>query len=392
VAEFMAKMGDGRSNGGMPITLADIGSTAPDTLAGRYMRRFWHPVYHSHELPIGRAVPIRIMSEDFTLFRGESGKPYVVASRCAHRAMVLHPGWVQGDTIRCFYHGWRYDGQGHCVEQPAEVRPFCDKVSIRACPTREYLGLIFAYLGDGEPGDLPRYPMFEDENLVLNYDSYERACHFFNNLENGPDLSHIAFAHGTAELWDSQADNPAITAKESDWGVTYQAQRPSGKRIISQFAMPNVFYARGVPDDPEVGYREFIAWWVPHDDNRHTQFTIAKKEKGSQVTERYQQRRAERMKREDLDRESIARAILAGKMTWDQVDPKRVNMIFLQDDVAQMGVGNMADRPTERLAQSDIGVAHARHIWMRELGKFGRGEPLKEWCARDDRFVVLAEF
>lgn len=61
------------------------------------------------------------MSEQFTLFRGQSGTPYLLALRCAHRGTQLSSGWVEGDQIRCFYHGWTYDGTGQCVQQPAEV-------------------------------------------------------------------------------------------------------------------------------------------------------------------------------------------------------------------------------------------------------------------------------
>ena len=100
----------------------DFAHTGPDTLAGRYLRMFWQPVYISDELPPGMAKPIRIMCEDFTLYRGESGTPHVIASRCAHRGMQLSPGWIEGDCIRCFYHGWKYDGSGQCIEQPAEPK------------------------------------------------------------------------------------------------------------------------------------------------------------------------------------------------------------------------------------------------------------------------------
>src|SRR5262245_6082444 len=73
--------------------------TGPDTLSGRYMRRFWHPVYIARDLPAGRAKPIRILSEDLTLYRGErqeargeSGAAHLLAFRCAHRGTQLSTG------------------------------------------------------------------------------------------------------------------------------------------------------------------------------------------------------------------------------------------------------------------------------------------------------------
>src|SRR3954464_8110015 len=123
----------------------DFAHVGPGTLAGRFMRRFWHPVFRSEDLPMGRAKPIKVMGEEFTLYRGEGGVPHLVDFRCAHRGTQLSTGWVEGDAIRCFYHGWMYDGGGQCVEQPAEPQPFCEKVRIGSYPVRDYLGLIFAY-------------------------------------------------------------------------------------------------------------------------------------------------------------------------------------------------------------------------------------------------------
>ncbi|MBM4262578.1 MAG: Rieske 2Fe-2S domain-containing protein [Deltaproteobacteria bacterium] len=95
----------------------DFVHTGPGTLAGKYWRRSWHPVYGTDRLKPGRAVPIRFFSEDFTLYRGESGIPHVVDFRCAHRGTQLSVGWVEGEDIRCFYHGWKYDCSGQGAHQ-----------------------------------------------------------------------------------------------------------------------------------------------------------------------------------------------------------------------------------------------------------------------------------
>src|SRR5712692_3158471 len=140
------------------LKFLDLVRTDPGTLAGRYMRMFWHPVDRSQDIQPGHARPIRIMGESFTLYRGETGTPHVVAFRCVHRGAQLSAGWVEGDCIRCSYHGWLYDRSGQCLEQPAEPVSFAKKIRVRSYPAREYLGLIFAYLGDGDPPPFPRYP------------------------------------------------------------------------------------------------------------------------------------------------------------------------------------------------------------------------------------------
>ena len=175
---------------GSPTRWPDFHHTGPDTLAGRYMRLFWQPIYHSADLPVGRAKPIKIMNVDYALYRGEDGQPHVVDARCPHRGMQLSAGWVEGDCIRCFYHGWKFDSSGQCVEQPAEPKSFARKVMIRSYPCQDYLGLVFAYFGKGEPPPMSRYPEFENFEGILEWDSYYRACNFFNNLENGADLTY----------------------------------------------------------------------------------------------------------------------------------------------------------------------------------------------------------
>ncbi len=104
--------------------------TRKGTPMGDFLRRFWQPVAAVAEVAKGGAIPIRLLSEDLTLYRGESGNPHVVAARCAHRLNLLHTGWVENETIRCMYHGWMYNGTGQCVEMPAEDASFAPKIKI----------------------------------------------------------------------------------------------------------------------------------------------------------------------------------------------------------------------------------------------------------------------
>src|SRR6476620_545639 len=144
----------------------DYVHAGPGKLMGAVLRQVWQPVAVTERLEPGRAIPTRILNEDLTVYLGESGAPHAVAFRCAHRGTQLSTGWVEGDEIRCFYHGWRYGADGKCTEQPAEPDPFCHRIRIAGYPVREYLGLGFAYLGEGEPPEFPRFPQLEGEGLL----------------------------------------------------------------------------------------------------------------------------------------------------------------------------------------------------------------------------------
>ena len=375
------------------VSERSIGQTGPGTLAGRYLRSFWQPVFHADDLRAGRTRLLRVMSEDFALYRGEDGVAHLTQPRCPHRGMLLTAATVQGNGLRCFYHGWKFDGTGQCVEQPAEPKPFCEKIALRTYPTQERFGLIFAYLGEGEPPAFPRYPMFEGEGLFTHTDSYVRPTNFFNNLENVQDKSHLAYVHAhVTGTWNNYADGPRIVCEETSWGLKSSGIRPSGKRQVSYFGMPNIVHARGPKNDPEVDYREFVGWWVPIDDERHTQFTVViVRGKTKEEFERYWQRQSAMRALRDLDREGMMHAVLSGDVGITEVDPARVHLLFLQDDVAQAGCGLIHERDRERLGRSDVGVIAVRKMWVRELRALASGEPLTEW-RYDPAFQPVAEF
>ncbi|HLQ32542.1 MAG TPA: Rieske 2Fe-2S domain-containing protein [Chloroflexota bacterium] len=368
-----------QGNGEHPEDLdVDFVHTGPDTLAGRYIRLFWQPVYVSGELKPGTAKPIRLMSEDFTLYRGEGGTAHLVASRCAHRGTQLSSGWVEDDCIRCFYHGWKYDGTGQCVEQPAEEEGFARKVSIRAYPVREYLGLLFAYLGEGEPPPLPRYAELEADGL-LEIDTYTRGCNFFTSLENTPDEVHVAFVHRSSAFTEHglNFDLPTISAEETDYGFVQYGTRSNGKARVTHFYMPNSRYIKGSPDSVGEGWIDFVSFRVPVDDFSFKSFNVKLKHaarNGQQVT--YLGDDSEEVQR-------IAEMILRGECHVDDFKdhPRVVN---IQDSVSQIGQGVIPERMRERLGRSDVGVILLRRIWARELRALAAAGPLKAWSHPED--------
>jgi 5,5'-dehydrodivanillate O-demethylase oxygenase subunit len=369
-----------KSSTGQDSPEREFTPTGPGTLAGRYLRHFWQPVYHSVDLAAGDAVRLRIMSEDWTLYRGTSGAAYLVDSRCPHRGALLSIGRIEGEELRCFYHGWKFAGDGRCTEQPAEESSFCHKVAIRSAPVREYLGLIFAYVGDGTPPDFPLYPEFERFAGLVELDSYSRACNYFQNLENALDMSHVAFVHGDNEAsFKGIGNGKRLAAVESSWGVTYTFTRDDGQLRIQQFGMPNVFYMNALPNDPDIGWQESLFWWVPIDDGSHMQFSLHRVPATGEAARRIHGRRQARRSRIDLAHQDVCEEILAGTLRYRDVDQSRVDMIRLQDDLAQLAQGRIADRETDRLGRADVGVIAIRKLWARELEALRRGGALTSW-------------
>jgi 5,5'-dehydrodivanillate O-demethylase oxygenase subunit len=340
---------NGASAGSAEADYSNYAHTGPGTLAGRYLRRFWQPVAIGRDLPARVARPLRVLGADFTLYRGEDGAPHVVAARCAHRGMQLSTGWVEGDCLRCFYHGWKYDAAGQCVEQPAEDAAFAAKVRIAAYPTEEYLGLVFAYLGEGDAPPLPRFAELEADG-VLEWSTYVRLCNYSNNMENNLDQVHIAFAHRRSVFTEVGLtdDLPTLEVAETDYGIEQRTSRPGKGVRQTHILMPNMVYFAGTPRTPESGWRRTLT------------------------------------ARQDADlaalppADEIAEAVLRGDLRVQDL-PERPDLVIIQDYVAQVGQGAIPDRARERLGRSDVALILYRQIWARELRALAAGQPLKRW-------------
>jgi 5,5'-dehydrodivanillate O-demethylase len=379
----------------------DLVHTGPGTLAGRYLRTFWQPVYRAEDLPSGTAAPIRIMSEDFTLYRGESGTPHLSASRCAHRGTQLSSGWVEGDSIRCRYHGWKYDGEGQCVEQPGEssdVQEFKGSnvqglgVKIRSYPVKEYLGIIFAYLGEGEPPPFRRHPDFEREGVVEAGLPEYWPCNYFNRLDNACDSAHVAFTHRESGRRTGRTERLGIRkvwAEETDYGIRRAFQLPGAAAAYHHFHMPNINQTRsalrveGSLADAATLMVDRIFWRLPVDDERCVSFVVDLVPLTGEAAEAYRRRRNEARESVAVSPNEVARTVLEGRMSLEDVPAEMpiYYLFWIEDYVVQVGQGILAPRAEDRLGRMDQGVLLLRKIWERELKALAAGRPLKSWRA-----------
>lgn len=359
----------------------EIARTGPGTLPGRYIRQFWQPVYLSAALPFGHAKPLKILGEEFTIYRGASGKPYVVGFRCAHRNTQLSTGWVEGENLRCFYHGWTYNGRGLCVEQPAEVAD-PSRIRIPGYPTEEYLGLIFTYFGEGVPPPLPRFPRMEAAG-VRDVTVDIMPINFFYSLEN--DTLHFAFTHRDLLPEKNLSGVPEVWAEESDWGLTTYARWPNtGKVGSAHKGMPNVGYI--VPSAIVLAKKNMtqalhVSWRVPRDDESHYTFRVNLVPMSPTDADAFVAARPP-----GYDDRSMVKIygdlVLAGELRIQDIQD-RTHIEFVQDYVVQVGQGSVENRRFENLGRSDASVALLRRLWRREMEALVEGRPLKHWRLSD---------
>jgi 5,5'-dehydrodivanillate O-demethylase len=369
--------------------LADVVRTSQDTVCGRYLRNFWQPIYRSEDLKKARAVPIEIMGDKITLYRGESGSPHVVAFRCAHRGTQLSTGWVEGEDIRCRYHGWKYDACGQCVEQPSESASFASKVRILSRPVQDYLGLIWAYFGEKEAPPFRRFPDLEGEGLLIVNPPEIWPCNYFNRLEN--DSGHPPFTHRESLRRVGRQLKPggSITAEEMNYGVRFTR---AGRQTYTYFFMPNIVELGREPGTIEArvpGAGKATAYpnvrlliYVPINDERCVTFPIDYLEISGSEAMAYGERCRQFVSQVDTARlNSLAESVLAGEICIEDLDANlsTFDLFWIEDYVTAVGQGAFADRHNERLGQTDRGVILIRKIFDRELSALAKGGELTPW-------------
>lgn len=274
--------------------------TGPGTPCGELMRRYWQPAALSEELPPGGApLPVRLLGEDLVLFRDEQGHPGLLDLHCPHRGADLSYGRLEDGGLRCIYHGWLFDIRGRCLDMPGEPRggEHKDSVCLRAHPCQEKGGLIFAYLGPGQPPLLPAYEIFTAPDEYRFASKVFSECNYLQGNEGNIDPVHLSFLHRmlsedmagrgrpaeyTLVRGSRTSPNtllgqnlaPTIEVEIEDFGLRIYTWRPfsDGRAYlrVSNFVMPNLC---AVPGETQgAGY--LVNWHVPIDDGHHWKYII----------------------------------------------------------------------------------------------------------------------
>ena len=381
--------------------LTRVGPRAP---AGRLMRMYWQPVALTDELAGPRPVrPIRLLGENLVLFRDESGRLGLIDRGCPHRGADLAFGRLEGGGLRCAFHGWMFDVEGKCLETPAEPpdSPLCRKIRQRAFPVREQSGIVWAYLGEGEPPAFPGIDCFVAPEAYTFAFKGLMDCNWLQALEVGIDPAHASFLHrffddeDTAGSYGKQFraasagsdapmtrilrehDRPAISVERTEYGLRLIALRQLDEermhvRVTNQL-FPHAFV---IPMSAEMTITQ---WHVPVDDETcywYAIFTsygkpVDKRKMRDQRLELYElpDYRPRRNKSNDygFDPHEQATQTYTG-MGLD---------INVHDQWAVESMGAIQDRTREHLGQSDKAIIQYRRLLREQIERVeGGGKPI----------------
>jgi phenylpropionate dioxygenase-like ring-hydroxylating dioxygenase large terminal subunit len=268
----------------VPDEDTELTHVGPGTPCGEYLRRFWQPICFSDEL---KDLPLRvkILGEELVGFRDRSGAVGLLELHCPHRGASLEYGLIDAKGIRCCYHGWLFAADGAILEMPAEPASSTSRNGLYhgAYPTREYSGIVFAYLGP--PNRQPPFPMY-DSFLRPGYrlipgPKYSWPCNWLQTMENAMDPVHTAFLHtivSGAQFTDEFGVLPELEFIETPAGMIYIGTRRVGQNVwvrMVEAVLPNMQQVASIWED---GRREhgfsgpMLSRWVVPQDDTNTMF------------------------------------------------------------------------------------------------------------------------
>lgn len=382
-----------------------ITRVGPDDGAGKVLRRYWQPAALTVELDGERPVAaVRLMGEDLVLFRDNEGELGLIGRQCPHRGADLCYGRREDNGMRCPFHGWHFDRSGQCVEQPGEPEGsrMHEQISVPSYPVVEKNGIIFAYMGPGDPPPFPALDCFTapDTHVFAFKGLWE--CNWLQAMEVGIDPAHASFLHRFLEDEDPEDSygkqfrdkavntemtmtqllreypRPEIKVEETDYGMRLIALRhlDDGRthvRVTNQI-FPEAIC---IPISKEMIITQ---WHVPVDDENcywYSMFTSF----GDPMNKNLM--REQRMKEHRLP----DYAPLKNKRNnygYDPAEQARETYtgmgmdINVHDQWAVESPGPIFDRTKEHLGKTDVGIIKYRKILREAIASLNdNGDALK---------------
>lgn len=202
----------------------------------------WFSVARSHELQVGQVKRVHAFDRELALYRTRSGVPVLQDAFCPHLGANLGvQGKVIGESLRCPFHGWRFDTSGKCVEIP-----YCEEIPERArlrmWPTLEKNGEVYIWFHPENTApkfELPDFVELTDDRWTPpRHAEFELAAHLQDIAENSCDPVHFKYVH-------RQPDTPPSTVTVDDDGRTMHL-RADGSRTARPHQLHSTMFQPGL--------------------------------------------------------------------------------------------------------------------------------------------------
>lgn len=341
-----------------------ITRVGPGTDAGRVLRHYWQPAALTEELSHGDKVPVNLLGERLALMRGADGRFHLATRRSSQDEAPIH--YPDADDIEIDASGPVY-------------------------PAQDRNGIIFAYLGPGNPPAFPRFDCFRAPDTHVFAFKGLWQCNWLQALEIGIDPAHASFLHRFLEdedpkdsygkqFRDSAADTnipmtkllrdyprPEIRVDETDYGLMITALRHMENDLVHVRVTNQIFpEAICIPMSREMIITQ---WHVPVDDENcywYTMFTSFKAPVDKATM------RAQRVKEHDLPTYAPLKN-RSNNYHYDPEEQARLTYtgmgldINVHDQWAVEGMGAIQDRTQEHLGRSDVAIIRYRRMLRKAI-------------------------
>ena len=354
----------------------------PESAAGKVLRQYWQPAALLDEIKPDRLLPINLLDEKLVLQSMDDGS-FVLKERvqCQNESPVLHPKQVQIKESDVFY------------------------------PTIEKNGIIFAYLGDGSPPDIPNFDCFRAPSTHSFAFKGLWECNWLQALEIGIDPAHASFLHRFLE--DEKPEDaygkqfrdksegadipmtkilrdyprPEIDVEETDYGLKITALRHM-EDDLTHVRVTNCIFPEAIciPMSREMTITQ---WHVPVDRMHcywYTMFTSFKDPVNKELM------RSQRLAEHTLP-EYLPKKNKTNNYKYDPVEQQKLTYtgmgldINVHDQWAVEMMGNIQDRTREHLGRSDKAIVRFRRMFRKAMASFEKGEilslPMRKPATRD---------
>ena len=228
-----------------------------------FLHNCWYVAAWDHELIDGRLMARTILEHPLVLYKGDSGKAVALDNRCCHRGAKLSNGRLEGDDLRCMYHGLKFAPSGKCIQIPGQdnVPP---KMGVRSYPVVERDHLVWIWMGDAAQADPARIldiPYLRDPAWRGVPDYMHYKANYLLIVDNLSDFSHLAFVHtktlGGSEEYAFKTKPVAVERLEDGFRVerwhmgatpppfhrkVVKDDRPIDRRNIGRMHVPGIFF------------------------------------------------------------------------------------------------------------------------------------------------------
>ena len=162
-----------------------------------WVRNAWYVAAWTHELEAGRIHARTVIDQPLALYRTGDGTIVAFEDRCCHRFAPLTMGRLEGDDLRCMYHGLKFAPDGRCIEIPGQPR-IPQSAAVRRFPTAVVGSWVWVWMGEAaaaDPATIPPSVALDDPAYRLKSGQIDYAAHYLLIDDNLLDLSHLSFVH-----------------------------------------------------------------------------------------------------------------------------------------------------------------------------------------------------